>query len=428
MLTLGIETSCDETALALLETRSNNGVFEYRVIVSLVHSQAELHSKYGGVYPNLAKREHGKNIIPLLKALLEESRSSLSFSKVDEVKFKLDLEIIDGELSKKNPDLADSLKANTDLLKNIPNIDKIAVTEGPGLEPALWVGITFGQILSKMWSKPIIPVNHMEGHIVGSLLSQNETVGQWQRLKPVTYPAIALLISGGHTEIVEVNADKSGSFSYKVLGQTKDDAVGEAFDKVARLLELPYPGGPEVSRLAEEPITPSSPLASSGLRRASNNQTPLLRPSQARGYEGQAITKLPRPMMKSGDLDFSFSGLKTAVLYTVKDYLKEHQTLDMDFKRAIAREFEQSVKEVMVTKLKLAIEKTGAKTIIIGGGVSANKTLKKAFEEIASEYNIDIYLPNKHISGDNALMIALAGALDNKEYNRDLKAHGTKRL
>jgi len=407
MLTLGIETSCDETALALLEARSDRGAFEYRVTASLIHSQAELHSKYGGVYPNLAKREHGKNIIPLLKALLEESRSSLSFSKVDEVKFKLDLEIIDGELSKKNPDLADSLKANTDLFKDIPNIDKIAVTEGPGLEPALWVGITFGQILSKMWSKPIIPVNHMEGHIVGSLLSQNETVGQWQRLKPVTYPAIALLISGGHTEIVEVNADKSGSFSYKVLGQTKDDAVGEAFDKVARLLELPYPGGPEISRLAGEPIF--------------NDQFSITK-------HQKPITKLPRPMMKSGDLDFSFSGLKTAVLYTVRDYLKEHQTLDIDFKRAIAREFEQSVKEVMVTKLKLAIEKTGAKTIIIGGGVSANKTLKKAFEEIASEYNINIYLPNKHISGDNALMIALAGALDNKEYNRDLKAHGTKRL
>jgi N6-L-threonylcarbamoyladenine synthase len=239
----------------------------------------------------------------------------------------------------------------------------------------------------------------MEGHVVGSLLESDKHHGEWQKLKPLAFPAIALLISGGHTELVEIKTDKN-SLGYNILGQTKDDAVGEAFDKVARLLGLPYPGGPHVSKLAGE----------------------------AEEEKIVSIVKLPRPMLHSGDLNFSFSGLKTAVMYAVRNYEKENGKLDDNFKKGLAKEFEESVKITLDTKLRSAIENTGAKTIIVGGGVSANKTLRKAFENTAKEFDIPLYLPSNHISGDNALMIALAGSLDEKEYTASLRAQGTKSL
>ena len=215
-------------------------------------------------------------------------------------------------------------------------------------------------------------------------------------------PALALLISGGHTELVKIE-DRQDSlvtalpqFIYTIVGQTKDDAVGEAFDKVARLLNLPYPGGPHISRLATE----------------------------ARKKNISSSVKLPRPMISSQNFDFSFSGLKTAVLYAIRDAGK----LSGDFKLGLAREFEDAVTDTLDTKLRKAIEETNALTVIVGGGVSANSYLRAQFEKTAAEYGISLYLPSKHISGDNALMIALVGAFHYQTRPRTIRAHGTKRL
>jgi N6-L-threonylcarbamoyladenine synthase len=432
MIILGIETSCDETALALIETRGA----EYRIINSLVHSQADLHSAYGGVFPSLAKREHSKNLVPLLKKLFDGldpnslvgSNSNVRVVNgtkltVSNAKFNEIINSYEKELAGQNSDLLESIlhsnsQAKTpdveNFLQNIPAIDLIAVTEGPGLEPALWVGINFALILSKLWDIPVMPINHMEGHIVGSLIDTDKAFGTWQRLKELPLPSIALLISGGHTELVKIESGK-----YTIIGQTKDDAVGEAFDKVARLLELPYPGGPHISKLAFE----------------------------AREKNIKAATKLPRPMINSGDLDFSFSGLKTAVLYNVRKEIERLApsepnnvgTLTYEYKAGLAREFEDSVTDVLVSKLKSAIEKTEAKSIIIGGGVSANHNLCEAFKIVAAKYNIPLLLPSRHITGDNALMIALAGAINNciekltsgakiGAKGSRLHADGTKRL
>jgi N6-L-threonylcarbamoyladenine synthase len=410
MTILGIETSCDETALALIETRGNGGTLECRVIQSLVHSQAELHSAYGGVFPTLAKREHGKNLAPLLEKTLKDLplRGTITDQQFKDVigSFKVELE-------KANPDLWESL-SHAEFLKNIPAIDCIALTEGPGLEPALWVGINFARVIGALWDIPIIPINHMEGHIVGSLLESDATNGAWQKLHELPLPSIALLISGGHTELVSINqADKNGgAFHYKIIGQTRDDAVGEAFDKAARLLGLPYPGGPHIARLAQEAYE------------ASHHKGP-------HDTTNAFPVKLPRPMIKSGDLDFSFSGLKTAVLYAVRDEVKKNgEKLSDVFKRGVAYEFEQAVADVLESKLRMAIEKTGAQSIIIGGGVAANHVLRARFEKTAGEYGIPIFMPSRHISGDNALMIALAAALDEKPpaRGRELRADGTKRL
>lgn len=365
---LGIETSCDETALALIEARSSDEVFECRIIASLIHSQAELHSPYGGVFPTLAKREHEQHLQPLLDKVLQAQSSDNS---------------------------------NETTTKNNNAIDAIAVTEGPGLEPALWTGISFAEKLGKEWQVPVIPINHMEGHIVGSLLHSDKPDGKWQQLKKLPLPSLALLISGGHTELVHITGDSNQNFHYKIIGSTKDDAVGEAFDKVARMLGLPYPGGPHLSKLADT----------------------------ARQNGIVSTIKLPRPMIHSKNLDFSFSGLKTAVLYTIRNAEKT-DNLDDKFKMGLAREFEDSVSETLGSKLNDAIEQTNAQSLIIGGGVSANIELCNKFVEIADKFGISIFIPSKHISGDNALMIALAGALNNNhsQINRPLRANGTKRL
>jgi N6-L-threonylcarbamoyladenine synthase len=402
MITLGIETSCDETALALLETRENNGTVECRVISSLIHSQADLHSAYGGVFPTLAKREHSKNLLPLLKKILFDSKELLyeENASISVDQFENKISTIKSDLEIRNTDLASSF-VDTDFLKNIPIIDKIAVTEGPGLEPALWVGISFAKVLSELWSIPIIPINHMEGHVLGSLLDPEIKNGEWQKLKELNFPAVALLISGGHTELIKITRDKQAfPLKYEIIGQTKDDAVGEAFDKTARLLGLPYPGGPHISKLANE----------------------------AEKENIKLDIKLPRPMIDSKDLDFSFSGLKTAVLYAVRNQEKDKGSLDNNFKKGLAREFEESVNETLVKKLRKSIELVGARTIIVGGGVIANTRLRNSFEDLAKEYALPIYLPSKHVSGDNALMIALAGALGAEDYKGEINAQGTKKL
>lgn len=349
MITLGIETSCDETALCLLETKDG----EYRILANLINSQIDLHREYGGVFPMLAKREHLKNLPILYKKLIEES--GITESK----------------------------------------IDRIAVTQGPGLEPALWTGIVFAKELSeKLNGIPLLPINHMEGHIVASLIPDTSLDKNFQPLKTIDFPAIALLISGGHTEIVKIEAIGE----YEIIGQTRDDAVGEAFDKVARMLNLPYPGGPEISKLAEE----------------------------ARQENKNSEVKLPRPMIHSKDLNFSFSGLKTAVLYLLK---KLENNISIEQKKEIAREFEDAVTEVLVSKMTSALEIHEAKTLILGGGVIANTHIRQAFESLALEHSIPLYLPSFGLSGDNALMIALAGSIDTiKPSNEGFIAKGNLSL
>ena len=403
MITLGIETSCDETALAILETKQEGAGLLYRIVSSLIHSQADLHREYGGVYPTLAKREHGRNLLPLLrKILIESAQIGPSRHVMDDHTFQTKIANIKSKYADKNSDLVDSL-VDIDFLRHVPNIDRIAITEGPGLEPALWVGISFAEILGDLWSIPLVPVNHMEGHVVGSLLSNNVKDNGWNQLKEIQYPGIALLISGGHTELVQIDRqsdEKVFPLRYNIIGQTKDDAVGEAYDKVARLLELTYPGGPQISKLAEE--------------------------ASREGLE--FISKLPRPMLSSDNLDFSFSGLKTAVLYSIRDEKNLTGIISNEFKKSLALEFEMCVEEIMSKKLRKAIDKVGAKTIIVGGGVVANVRLRRAFEKLSIEYDLPLYLPSAHVSGDNALMIALAGSIDDRTYGNSLKADGTKRL
>jgi N6-L-threonylcarbamoyladenine synthase len=246
----------------------------------------------------------------------------------------------------------------------------ISVTSGPGLAPALWVGVSCAEALSKLWDIPSIPVNHMEGHIVSVLMENSD-------IRPVEFPAIALLISGGHTELVKI--ENWGK--YEILGETVDDAVGEAFDKTARLLGLPYPGGPEISRLAEI----------------------------AREKMAPKKAKFPRPMIHSDNLNFSFSGLKTAVLYYIRDNFNENNPIQDIDKIDIAREFEDSVVEVLIEKTKKALDDTNSKTLIVAGGVIANKKIRSTFMKLEDEYDgLIVKIPINSLATDNALMIACA--------------------
>jgi N6-L-threonylcarbamoyladenine synthase len=346
MIILGIETSCDETALCILEFKDNT----YRILGNIVHSQIEDHKMHGGVVPMIAKREHIKNLPIIYERILKESAI------------------------------------------NEKDIERIAVTNGPGLEPALWTGILFAKDLGKRLNIPVFPINHMEGHIVSSMLSISKSHEDYKELKDILMPSLALLISGGHTELVKVN--KIGS--YQILGSTVDDAVGEAFDKVARMLDLPYPGGPEISKLAE----------------------------QARQNNIENKIKLPRPMIHSKDYKFSFSGLKTAVLYTLREIVSPTDEQKQD----ISREFENAVTEVLIHKTKLAIENENTQSLIVGGGVIANRHIRQSFENLASQFNLPIYLPVSGLTGDNALMIALAGAIKPSNDYEGFRAEGNLSL
>lgn len=390
MKILGIETSCDETGVCLIETKeSTNGTF-VTILGNQLYSQVKIHEQYGGVFPMMAKREHAKNLVPLLKKCLVEA----DLFKVKELSFPIDKkENINKILERENELYTELLK----LLETIekPDIDAISVTNGPGLEPALWVGITFAKALSETWNIPMVPTNHMEGHIVVSSLLPTVNKNIYQ-IGKTEYPAIALLISGGHTQLVLIE----NSLNYKIIGGTRDDAVGEAYDKVARILGLPYPGGPQVSHYADE-----------WKKKKSAVQT----------------FKFPRPMIHSKDLDFSFSGLKTSVLYTVK----EITALTEKIKQEIAFEFQNAVIEVLLTKTKAAIVEYGAQTLIVGGGVIANKDIRLTLECLAKELGIDFKVPEISTSTDNALMIALAGFINisaGQKPNTDFKATGNLRL
>ncbi|HEV8666797.1 MAG TPA: tRNA (adenosine(37)-N6)-threonylcarbamoyltransferase complex transferase subunit TsaD [Candidatus Paceibacterota bacterium] len=370
MRILAIETSCDETGLALVEGVKTNEGFAFTVLDSALLSQAALHAGYGGVYPNLAKREHEKNL-PVL------------FEKFKDAK-----------------------------------VDAIAVTNGPGLEPALWTGVEFAKKVAKERGVPLLAVNHMEGHLLSSL-AQKEHSGILENtrivLEGVKLPVLALLISGGHTEFVVMK----NWFEYEIVGKTLDDAVGEAYDKVARMLGLSYPGGPEVSRLAESIREKQKILSQKSLGLLSSAED---------GAAGQTFVQehfvsLPRPMINSKDCDVSFSGLKTAVLYALRDR-GGIQKLSGDEIAAVAREFEDATSDVLVHKTKRALEESGAQTFVIGGGVAANKHIRESLQKLVAEnFNeVEMRLPELNITGDNAIMIAeaaLARALSGKNDQAD---------
>ncbi len=361
MKILSIETSCDETAVSLIEATGDFPTAEYKILGNALFSQIDIHREYGGVFPAVAKREHAKTLVPMLEKALAESGIEKQNSTVNSTilqDIKLVLEREEG-LFAQLQNFAGEYER--------PDIDVIAVTSGPGLEPTLWVGINFAKALALLWNIPVVPVNHMEGHILASIFSGSH-------LAKLEFPSLSLLISGGHTELISSNDWQH----YEKIGQTRDDAVGEAFDKVARLLGLPYPGGPEISSRA----------------------------SEARAANLPAFSKLPRPMLDSKDLDFSFSGLKTAVRYAVAD-----KDLSEDEKASIARDFEDAVTEVLLKKTEAAINTTGARSLILGGGVSANTYIRNSFLGFfTKEYpELSLYLPDPKLSTDNSVMIALAG-------------------
>ena len=343
--------------MAVVEgTKTEQGFVFSLLGTAALNSQAALHAHYGGVFPTLAKREHEKNLPIILEQALRAASA------------------------------------------NFPekNFDAIAVTQGPGLEPALWTGIEFAKKLGAEWSLPLLPTNHMEGHLISSLVQNG-------KLENVQLPVLALLISGGHTEFVLMR----DWFAYEVIGETQDDAVGEAFDKVARMLGLPYPGGPEISKLAKR-----------ARKGGSSRKGPRVSPLADNLPVGKAGPdhllndppfSLPRPMLHSKNLDLSFSGLKTAVLYALRD-MGGVENLSDEQKAAFAKEFEDAVGDVLVAKTKHALEQTGAKTFVIGGGVAANSYLRERLAAfIQKEFgDVEVRLPELSITGDNAVMIAQA--------------------
>lgn len=310
LLVLGIETSCDETGIALYHTKRG-------LIGQAIHSQVDLHAVYGGVVPEMASRDHVRRIIPLIRQVIAEANANLS------------------------------------------DLSAIAYTAGPGLAGALLVGASVASAIAMGLGVPAIPIHHLEGHLLSPMLSAN----------PPVFPFVALLVSGGHTQLMRVT--QMGT--YALLGETLDDAAGEAFDKTAHMLGLGYPGGPALSALA------------------------------SRGTPGRFT--LPRPMLKSGTLDFSFAGLKTAVLTRIGD-----RSLSPDEKADLAAEFEQAVVEILVSKSRAALTKAGIGDLVVAGGVGANRPLRKALDDAAITGRFRVHYPELALCTDNGAMIAYAGA------------------
>src|SRR3989344_2909911 len=401
MKILGIETSCDESAVCLIDAQGDfDNNFQFRVLGNSLISQIAIHAQYGGVFPNLAKREHAKNLVPLLERVFEE----VGIQRDKQGDISPYTSVLQGVLARE-PELYEQIIVFLQKYAK-PEIDAIAVTVGPGLEPALWVGINFARAFSLVWNIPIVAVNHMEGHIIMSLVDFNSVhnpntsfLSEVLGLKTIRFPMLSLLISGGHTELV-----LSKKFQdYQILGATRDDAVGEAFDKVARLLGLPYPGGAELSRLAE-------------VARKYREASP-------RGIN------LPRPMLHDDSLDFSFAGLKTAVLRIVE--ANSPLTDEMQF--MIAREFEDAVTDVLVGKTIRACDEYGVQTVVVGGGVSANTHIRLRLAGALAEAGLPPPLVSPpEFATDNALMIALAGYFRaaKKEFSNpaELRASGNLRL
>lgn len=381
MRILAIETSCDETAIAIIDGSGGLRSPKFKILSNIVSSQIKIHKKYGGVVPHLAKREHQKNLVPVLKQSLEKTRflkvnfpanekNSIFIPNLsrDKIKIKENFNQLK-EIFIHEPELF--LKLFNFLIKyEFPKFDAIAITVGPGLEPALWTGINFARALSFLFDIPLIPVDHMAAHIYVNWLNKNFSK------KP--FPALTLLISGGHTQLV-----LGGKYNdFKIIGETRDDAVGEAFDKVAKLLKLGYPGGPIIEKIAEK--------------------------------GNAAAFNFPRPMIKQKNYEFSFSGLKTAVLYEFKknDHLK---TINYKLKVDMAASFQQAAVDVLVEKTVKAINEFKVKNFLVGGGVSANKKIRTDLEKAVKKQfagwrkKIKIYFPRPDLATDNALSVAVAG-------------------
>jgi N6-L-threonylcarbamoyladenine synthase len=313
MFILGIESSCDETGIALYDTQRG-------LLGHALHSQVAMHEEYGGVVPELASRDHVRRVLPLLQQTLDKSGADLAM------------------------------------------IDAIAYTKGPGLAGALLVGASVACGLGLALDKPVLGVHHLEGHLLSPLLASN----------PPQFPFVALLVSGGHTQLMRVD----GVGRYTLLGETLDDAAGEAFDKSAKLLGLGYPGGPAISRLAE--------------------------------FGDPNAYKLPRPMLHSKNLDFSFSGLKTAVLTLVKN--QQTNICEQD-KANIARAFVDAIVDVLTAKCVTALKQTGMKRLVIAGGVGANRQLRASLDAAAQKRRFQVFYPELEFCTDNGAMIAFAGAM-----------------
>lgn len=329
MIILGIETSCDETAMSLVKIENS----KIEVLTEVVASQEKIHEKYGGVYPFLAKREHQKN-----------------------------LPIIEKKISKKF---------------DFSKIDLIAVTKGPGLEPCLWQGINYSKELAKKIKIPIVGVNHLEAHIFANFIEKFEII----KSKKI-FPAICLVISGGHTNLFLAKK----ICRYKFLGETRDDAVGECFDKVGRIFGFSYPAGPKITNFLKK-------------------------------YQNLKVkfkVSLPRPMLYQKNYDFSFSGLKTAVLYLFLNTSKKLRN-SKEFKLAVFRELENAISEVLIKKTILAAKNFKVKSILIGGGVIADDFLRISFKKICQEEGFNVFFPKKKYSTDNATMVALAGYFQYKK-------------
>jgi N6-L-threonylcarbamoyladenine synthase len=311
MRVIGIESSCDETAVAVYD--ADQGLLSHRL-----HSQVAMHQAYGGVVPELASRDHVRRLLPLVRLALADAKTGRK------------------------------------------SIDAVAYTAGPGLIGALLVGASFAQSLSFAWGKPALGIHHLEGHLLAPLLEPN----------PPQFPFLALLVSGGHTQLVDVAA----LGEYRIVGETLDDAAGEAFDKTAKLLGLPYPGGAALAKLAET------------------------------GQSGRFV--FPRPMLDRPGLDFSFSGLKTAALVALRG-----RVLDDATRADVARGFQEAVVETLAEKCRRALEATGHRRLVIAGGVGANIRLRERLAGVARARGAELHFPRAEFCTDNGAMIALAGCL-----------------
>jgi len=345
MRILGIDTSCDDTCISLLEIRN----WKLEIKSNVVSSQAELHAKYGGVYPSLAKREHQKN----LPIVLKKATKGIDTSK----------------------------------------IDFIGATVGPGLEPCLWQGVNFAKKLAEDLKLPIIPVNHIEAHILANFIGE-EIKNEKLKIKNY-FPAVCLVVSGGHSQLILMK----GIGKYRLIGETRDDAAGECFDKAARILGLGYPGGPALAIEA----------AKFKQKAAINKCTPV-----------QLLIQLPRPMMYTKDYDFSFSGLKTAVLYDFRSRSSKVRK-SKNYIQAMCHEVQQAIIDVLIHKTVRAAEDFKAKSIILGGGVAANDELRKQFKlKIENcKLKIDFLVPPKNFCTDNAAMIAATAYFHQKKARKN---------
>ncbi len=348
MKILAVETSCDDTCISVLDIEDEKSVF----LSDIVSSQIEIHKEWGGIHPTLAAREHQKNLVPVLKKALKKAGLLEKGSSP--------VEPIEKNFKRKSV-LLDNLKK---FLENHsePKIDLLAVTAGPGLDPSLWSGITMAKALALCWDLEVVPVNHIKAHFFAPLYMQD---GE--------FPAISLIVSGGHTQLV-LSSDLK---SHRVIGRTRDDAAGECFDKTARLLGFSYPGGPEIEKFAKK--------------------------------ETKKEVDLPRPMLKEDNYDFSFSGLKTAVLYRWRD-----MEGGRDLKIAMAKEIQAAIVEVLTEKTFKAVKEKSAKTVILGGGVSANSALRKRFKQRAKKEKVNLIMPDKDLCTDNAKMIAVTAFYEYK--------------